>query len=74
MGWARKVVRTSVVLMRAQSELFLLCWENEPVTNEVQEWRVLLTKLWVLDHGKVGHQVFQSSQQPVAVRPLGLPP
>lgn len=31
--------------------------------NEVHEWHVLLTKLWVLDHGKVGHQIFESRQQ-----------
>lgn len=31
--------------------------------DEVHEWHVSLTKLWVLDHWKVGQQVFQSRQQ-----------
>lgn len=75
MGWARKVGRTSVVLMRAPSEFFLLYWESKPVVNEVEDWRVLLTRLWVWTMGKWASRFSSpASKQPVAVRPLGFLP
>lgn len=50
--------------MSAQGEpvLFVLRRVKQSL-NEVNEWHVSLSKLWVLDHGKAGPRDFQSSQQ-----------